>query len=56
MGQDVYVLNPFGLHGEAPWKLPKHRFNPLSTLDINSPNVVADAAALSQALNPDAGA
>jgi type IV secretion system protein VirD4 len=50
MGQDVYVLNPFGLHTEAPWKLPKHRYNPLSTLDINSPNVVADAAALSQAL------
>ncbi len=50
MGQDVYVLNPFGLHTEAPWHLPRHRYNPLSTLDINSPNVVADAAALSQAL------
>ncbi|EJW10838.1 Coupling protein VirD4, ATPase required for T-DNA transfer [Rhodovulum sp. PH10] len=49
-GQDVYVLNPFGLHGGLPWNLPKHRYNPLSRLDIHSPNVVADAAALSQAL------
>jgi type IV secretion system protein VirD4 len=50
MGQDVFVLNPFGLHTGAPWHLPRHRYNPLAHLDINSPNVVADAAALSQAL------
>jgi type IV secretion system protein VirD4 len=50
MGQDVYILNPFGLHGGAPWNMPRHRYNPLSHLDIQSPNVVADAAALSQAL------
>lgn len=50
MGQDVYVVNPFGLHTGAPWHLPRHRFNPLAHLDINSPNVVADVAALSQAL------
>jgi type IV secretion system protein VirD4 len=50
MGQDVFVLNPFGLHTGAPWYLPRHRYNPLAHLDINSPNVVADAAALSQAL------
>jgi len=30
--------------------LPRHRYNPLSRLKIDSPNVVADAAALSQAL------
>jgi type IV secretion system protein VirD4 len=50
MGQDVYVLNPFGLHGGAPWHLPRHRYNPLAALDLNSPHVVADAAALAQAL------
>jgi type IV secretion system protein VirD4 len=50
MGQDVFVLNPFGLHAGAPWHLPRHRYNPLSRLKIDSPNVVADAAALSQAL------
>lgn len=50
MGQQVKVINPFGLHTGAPWNLPRHRFNPLAHLNINSPNVVADAAALSQAL------
>src|SRR5262249_14506578 len=28
MGQDVFVLNPFGMHGGAPWHLPRHRYNP----------------------------
>lgn len=50
LGQDVFVVNPFGMHRGAPWRLPRHRFNPLAHLDIASPNVVADAAALSQAL------
>jgi len=50
MGQDVYVLNPFGLHTGRPWNLPRHRYNPLSRLDIKSPNVVAETAALAQAL------
>ncbi|HEX3861114.1 MAG TPA: type IV secretory system conjugative DNA transfer family protein [Stellaceae bacterium] len=50
MGQDVFVLNPFGLHTEAPWHLPRHRFNPLAAFDIGKPNIVADIAALSQAL------
>src|SRR5262249_62412868 len=26
LGQRVYVLNPFGLHGSAPWRLPRHRY------------------------------
>ena len=50
MGQDVFVLNPFGLHTEAPWNLPRHRYNPLAAFDVTSPNLVADVAALSQAL------
>lgn len=50
MGQDVFVLNPFRLHAGAPWRLPSHRYNPLAAFDIASPNIVADIAALSQAL------
>lgn len=50
MGQDVFVLNPFGLHTGAPWNLPRHRYNPLAAFDIGNPNIVADIAALSQAL------
>lgn len=50
MGQDVRVLNPFGLHTEAPWHLPRDRFNPLAALDINHPNIVANVGALSRAL------
>lgn len=50
MGQDVFLLNPFGLHGGAPWNLPRHQLNPLAHLDIKSPNIVADVAALSQAM------
>lgn len=47
---EVFVLNPFGLHSEKPWSLPKHRFNPLAHLDIESENVVADVASLAEAL------
>jgi type IV secretion system protein VirD4 len=50
MGQDVFVLNPFGMHSGPPWNLPRHRYNPLAHLDIGSQNIVADVAALSQAL------
>jgi type IV secretion system protein VirD4 len=50
MGQQVFVLNPFGMHGGAPWHLPKHRFNPLAHLDIDSESIVADVASLSGAL------
>lgn len=50
LGQEVYVVNPFGLHTGAPWHLPRHRYNPLAHLDIHNANVVADVAALSQAL------
>jgi type IV secretion system protein VirD4 len=50
MGQEVFVVNPFGLHTGTPWRLARHRYNPLVHLDINGPNVVADAAALAQSL------
>src|SRR5436305_4292498 len=42
MGQDVFVLNPFGLHTGAPWRLPRHRYNPLAQLKIGKPNNFAD--------------
>jgi type IV secretion system protein VirD4 len=50
MGQDVYFLNPFGLHSGDPWRLGRHRYNPLAQFNIHDSNVVADVAALSQAL------
>lgn len=50
LGQEVFVLNPFGLHSGPPWHLPRHRYNPLAAFDISSPNIVADVGALSQAL------
>jgi type IV secretion system protein VirD4 len=50
LGQEVFVLNPFGLHEGSPWKLPRHRYNPLAAYSIDNPNIVADIAALSQAL------
>lgn len=50
MGQDVFVLNPFGLHTQPPWNLPRHRYNPLARLRMDEPNVAAQTAALAQAL------
>jgi type IV secretion system protein VirD4 len=50
MGQDVFFLNPFRMHAGSPWNLPSHRYNPLAHLDIRNANIVADVAALSQAL------
>ncbi len=50
LGQDVYVLNPFGMHTGGPWMLPRHRYNPLARLRIRDPNVAAEAASLAQAL------
>jgi type IV secretion system protein VirD4 len=49
MGQDVFFLNPFGMHAGEPWKLPRHRYNPLAHLDIADANIVADVRALGQA-------
>jgi type IV secretion system protein VirD4 len=50
MGQEVFILNPFAMHAGPPWNLPRHRYNPLAHLNIHSPNIVADVAALAQAL------
>ena len=45
LGQDVYVLDPFGVSGRTP-----HAFNPLLELDLHSPYAVDDAAVLAEAL------
>ena len=50
MGQEVYVLNPWGLHAGEPWNLTCAAFNPLDWLDINSEDVGDDAAMMANAL------
>src|ERR1041384_3197780 len=36
---DVFVLNPFGLHTDEPWCLPRHRYNPIAHFKITDNNV-----------------
>nr|WP_242463683.1 type IV secretory system conjugative DNA transfer family protein [Rhodothalassium salexigens] len=50
MGQEVHVLNPWGLHSGPPWDLPCSAFNPLDWLDTNSDDVGDDAAMMANAL------
>jgi type IV secretion system protein VirD4 len=50
IGHAVFCLNPFGLHGEEPWQLPRHRFNPLDRFDPASETFVADMMSLCEAL------
>lgn len=50
MGQEVHVLNPWGLHSGPPWDLPCSAFNPLDWLDINSEDVGDDAAMMANTL------
>ncbi len=50
MGQDVYVLNPWGLHSGPPWNLKCAAFNPLDWLDTNSEDVGDDAAMMANTL------
>ncbi len=45
LGQDVYVLDPFGVSG-----LPTDGFNPLSMIDTNDDTAVDDAALIAEAL------
>ena len=52
LGQDVYVIDPFGVSGVA-----TASFNPLAELDPNSEDVVEDAGLFADALitHPDRG-
>jgi len=45
LGQDVFVLDPFGVSGQ-----PAARYNPLSVIDTNLETAVDDAALLAEAL------
>lgn len=52
LGQDVYVLDPFGVSG-----VPSSSFNPLSELDTESADLIEDAGMFAEALitHPDSG-
>jgi type IV secretion system protein VirD4 len=47
-GYEFYCLNPWGMHGDAPWKLPAHAINPLDILDPKSATFVSDAGLLAE--------
>ena len=49
-GYDVQVLNPWGMHKQAPWQLPAHRFNPLVILDPKSTDFASDASLMAEML------
>jgi type IV secretion system protein VirD4 len=50
MGQDVYVLNPFGLQSGPPWNLPRHRYNPFARLRIDDPDIFSKVGSIAHAL------
>lgn len=54
-GYEVYVINPFGMHEDAPWSLPKHGFNPLDILDASSRHFAANAKLIAEQLIPRSG-
>ena len=49
-GGEVYLFNPFGLHG-----LAQHRTNPLSILRLNDPRFEANCRLIAEALVPSSG-
>lgn len=48
-------INIFGMHGDAPWGLPAHGFNPLDFLDTASPAFAADSLVFAEMLTPRTG-
>ncbi|MCA8927023.1 MAG: type IV secretory system conjugative DNA transfer family protein [Alphaproteobacteria bacterium] len=50
MGQEVYVLNPWGLHVGEPWNLHCAAFNPLDWLDTESEDVGDDATMMANTI------
>jgi type IV secretion system protein VirD4 len=48
----AYYINPFALHTEKPWFLPKHRLAPFDYIDPNSPTFTADIKMTMEALIP----
>ena len=47
-GYEFYCLNPWRMHGAAPWSLPAHAVNPLDILDPASETFVSDAGLLAE--------
>ena len=54
-GFEIFVINPFGMHGDKPWELPSHSFNPFDFLDPASPTFSADAKVCAEILTPRSG-
>ncbi|WP_371061520.1 type IV secretory system conjugative DNA transfer family protein [Rhodosalinus sp. 5P4] len=54
-GYKVTVINPFGMHPEKPWALPRHGFNPMDILDPKDPQFPAHAELLAEMLTPRSG-
>jgi len=54
-GGTIFVINPFAMHGEAPWNLPAHAFNPFDLLDESGVTFAADAKVLAEILTPRSG-
>ncbi len=50
LGQNVIVLNPWGLHDHALSGFSRHSFNPLDLIDVNDANAVSNAMLLSSLL------
>ena len=49
-GYELGCINFFGMHGDAPWSLPAHGFNPLDLLDPGSLTFAADALVIADML------
>lgn len=47
MGQDVFILDPFKVMGK---EVETHRFNPLDTLNVLSPDCIGDALLIADAM------
>ena len=54
-GFEIFVINPFGMHGDKPWELPSHSFNPFDFRDPASPTFSADAKVCAEILTPRSG-
>lgn len=54
-GYDVKVINPYGMHGDEPWKLPQDGFNPFDFLDPADPQFPSRAGLLAEMLTKRSG-
>lgn len=49
-GYEIMVINPFGMHIDAPWELPQHGFNPFDILDPTEIQFAANAKLIAEQL------